>query len=205
MTNREGRSAAQSQTSFQILKWPFLLPLQRETVKPGRELKLQKNWEALAQPIRIKHEQRYYGENRWHKQDQDWGKVRPCFENHGKCENQFTLTQTKILLIQFLYMCIMSTFSVSPACAYASFIYNFPRFRSRSNKHSHASGKLRSINIELSHASRIGKWSGLIETGLITAWQVCGSGRAANNSLAHTRRWVHESTHSPDTEKVVLL
>lgn len=160
MTNRscKGRSAAQSQTSFQILKWPFLLRLQRETVKRGGELKLQKTLEPLAQPIRIKLNEdtveKTGGTNR--AENEETWEMRPCFENHVKCENQYTLTRNKIPIIQFVYVCIMSTYfslSVSPLCAYASFIYNFPRFPSRSHKHSRASGKLRSINIELSHAS----------------------------------------------------
>lgn len=133
MTKRscEGRSAAQSQTSFQILKWPLLLRLQSEAVKQGESCwSFRRLWSHTVNQSKsnwTKTPWRRLVAQTGQKNEETW-ETRPCLENRVG-ENQFTPTQNKILIIQFVYVCIVLTdlsFSVSPHCAYKAFIYNFP-------------------------------------------------------------------------------
>lgn len=135
MTNRscEGRSAAQSQTSFSNIKAAFfflffLLRRCREKQSSGERAEASEDL-GDTRSTNWNQTERHCGENRT-ENEETW-ETRLCSESHAKQENLYTQTRNSIPIIQFVYMCIMSThfrFSASPRCAYASFICNFPRF-----------------------------------------------------------------------------
>lgn len=78
MTNRscKGRSAAQSQTSFQILKWPFFCCGCREKQLSGGRAEASEDFGATRSANQNQTERRHCGENRWHKQGREWGNLR---------------------------------------------------------------------------------------------------------------------------------